>query len=87
MKHLYQAHTGDLETHQRTIAAHVARLPARKRRLLELRVKGQSLEEIASRDAVSKATISTLITRACEQLRKEIAGEPRYNKIGRQARQ
>ena len=84
MKQLYQEHTGDVHAHQRTIAAHLARLRPRQRRLLQLRVQGLTLEAIGHRSgAVNRATVAKLIERACEALRKSIHAEPRYNRIGR----
>jgi DNA-directed RNA polymerase specialized sigma24 family protein len=86
MKHLYQLTTGDLATHQRTIAAQVARLDTRRQRILMRAVAGASLRQIAAEEGVSHGSVQSLIRKSLEATRKAIAGEPRYNRRGRKRR-
>jgi transposase-like protein len=86
LKRLYQDATGDTRSHQRTIGAAWKRLPDRKRRMIQARIHGKSLSQIALHHQVTPATVSSMIRRALEQMRKAIAGEPRYNRTGRKRR-
>lgn len=81
MKALYQQVTGDTTAHQRSIDAHLRKQPARRREIIRQRLAGASLSDIAG-GLVTKGQIQKDIQRTCEAIRKAIAGEPRYNKIG-----
>ena len=83
MKQLYQLHTGDLASHQRAIDARVKRLPEDRQRILQAAIAGESLRDIAAREGVSHGTIQSSIRRSLEAVRKDIAREPRYNRVGR----
>lgn len=82
MKALYQHVTGDRTAHQRRIDAHLRRQTSFRQNLIARRLKGQSLQEIADSCSTSKGVVQKNIDRACEAIRKAIAGEPRYNRQG-----
>jgi DNA-directed RNA polymerase specialized sigma24 family protein len=86
LKALYQLTTGDLASHPRRIAAHFARLDARRQRLVRRRLDGASLHVIAAEEGITHGSVQSAIKGALEAIRKEIAGEPRYNRTGRTPR-
>jgi hypothetical protein len=83
LKQLYQQHTGDKRSHQRTIAAHFARLDTRRQNFIRAVLAGRSLRQIAEPAGITHASVKSAIDGALERIRKEIAGEPRYNRRGR----
>ncbi len=83
MKALYQAVTGDTAAHQRAIDARFRKLDPRRQRLIKARLEGQSLRQIAATEGVTGGSIQSAINTALESIRKELAGEPRYNREGR----
>jgi DNA-directed RNA polymerase specialized sigma24 family protein len=83
VKAFYAAITGDASTHQRTIDAQFKRLPERRQRVIRARLAGETLKQIAARERVTHGTIASDIKRGIERMRKAIAGEPRFNRVGR----
>jgi DNA-directed RNA polymerase specialized sigma24 family protein len=81
MKALYQHVTGDDAAHQRRIDAHVRRLNPRRQRILRRRLNA-TLQEIANQEGCSHGSIASVIRKSMEAIRKAIAGEPRFNRIG-----
>ena len=57
LKALYQLSTGDLVTHQRTIAAHFARLDDRRQRVIRRRLEGATLREIGRELRISVGSV------------------------------
>ena len=86
LKALYQLSTADLATHQRTIAAHFARLDARRQRVIRRRLEGATLREIGAELRISVGSVQSLIDRSMEAIRKAAAHEPRYNSAAKLAR-
>ena len=87
LKDLYRATIGEAETpYQRRIDAQFRRLDARRRRVIQMRLKGKSYEEIGQALGIHRAAASSIVRWSLERIRKAIAGEPRYNKTGRPAR-
>lgn len=85
LTHLYRAATGDERTHQRTIHALLQRtVDPRRRKWIHLRITGRSYHAIADSEDLTAATVRSAILSALEAIRKAAAGEPRYNKRGRQ---
>ena len=82
MKQLYQLTTGDLASHQRRIDAHIRKLDPRRLRVLRARCEGQSLKQIGAAEACSFGSVASLIKKSMEAVRKAIANEPRFNRIG-----
>ena len=82
---LYQLATGDTASHQRRIDARFRKLDERTQRVIRARIAGGHLRDIAAAEGVSFGTISKVISRGLERIRKSIAGEPRYNRSGRGA--
>jgi len=83
LKALYAQITGDTQAHQRAIHAHYGRLDARRQRMLTAMVKGLNYHAIGDAEGITAASARESILRALERIRKEIAGEPRYNRVGR----
>jgi DNA-directed RNA polymerase specialized sigma24 family protein len=83
LKALYQRATGDTATHQRTIDAHFRKLPERPRAMISHMVTCGNYHEVAAAEGISAASAREAILRALERLRKAIADEPRYNRVGR----
>lgn len=86
LKSLYQRATGDRTTHQRTIATLLNRQPKRRQQMIQARREGRTLRAIAEHHGVSHATVQSSILRTFEAIRKQAAGEPRYNHTGRRRR-
>ena len=86
IKTLYQHITGDHASHQRRIDAHLRKLDPRRQRMLRARAAGQTIREIADQEHISVGSAQSAIVGACERIRKAIAGEPRYNRTGRNTR-
>jgi DNA-directed RNA polymerase specialized sigma24 family protein len=86
LKGYYAKVTGDATTHQRTVGAHFKNLQPRRKRIIEARIAGDSLSTIAKREGITHGTVASDIKRGWEAVRKAIAGEPKYNKIGRRPR-
>ena len=84
VKQLYQLCTGDCASHQRRIDAHFRRLDARRQRIIKARIAGTPLRQLAQAEGLSHGTVAKMIRRSMERIRKAIAGEPRFNRIGRQ---
>jgi DNA-binding NarL/FixJ family response regulator len=82
MKDLYQAATGDTAAHQRRIDGHVRHLDARRQKILHRRTEGASLAEIGAELGISHGSVASSIKKSLEAVRKAIAGEPRFNRIG-----
>jgi DNA-binding CsgD family transcriptional regulator len=82
LKQLYMLHTGDCASHQRRIAAHVRRLDPRRQRILLRRCEGASLYEIGDEEGITYGSVASAIRKSMEAVRKAIAGEPRFNRIG-----
>jgi hypothetical protein len=83
LKALYQSITGDLAAHPAAIHARFRKLDAHMQRLANRRMAGQRLREIAAAEGVKHGTVANALRRAMESIRKSIAGEPRYNRVGR----
>ena len=83
LKALYSFVTGDKLTHQRRIHAHYLRLTPRRRSLIDERLAGRPWREIGRVHGVSGASAQSAVILALRALRKAIAGEPRYNVVGR----
>jgi len=83
LKALYQHHTGDLITHQRTIDAAFRRLDPRRQRMIRSRQAGQTYHTIGAAEGITAASVRDTILRAIEGFRKHARHEPRYNRIGR----
>ena len=86
VKALYQAITGDVHAHQRTIAAELAREPARRQLAVRLRAQGHTLREIGRRLKRTHGTAQDLILRTMLAMHKRIYGLPRYHLHGRSRR-
>jgi DNA-directed RNA polymerase specialized sigma24 family protein len=86
MKALYQLATGDLISHQRRIDGQVRKLDARRRRILRRRLEGATLAQIAAEEGCTHGSAASVIRKAMEAVRKAIAGEPRFNRIGHPGR-
>ena len=82
MKALYQQHTGDTAAHQRRIDAQVRKLDARRQRILRRRLGGASLSVIGTEEGCTHGSVASAIKKSMEAVRKAIAGEPRFNRIG-----
>lgn len=80
---LYRQETGDLEAHQRTIAAALARLSDRTQALIRLRAAGQSWRELAAPLEITHTSAKSSVCRGLASMRKRIAGAPRYHISGR----
>jgi DNA-directed RNA polymerase sigma subunit (sigma70/sigma32) len=83
MTDLYREVTGDQKAHQRAIDARVKKLDKRRQQILKRRVAGDTLTKLAGHYQVTRASIASVIRKALLSVRKDIAGEPRYNRIGR----
>jgi DNA-directed RNA polymerase specialized sigma24 family protein len=82
MKQLYAFTTGDTTAHQRRIDGQVRKLDPRRLRVLRARCAGQSLAQIGAREGCTFGSIASLINKSMEAVRKAIASEPRYNRVG-----
>jgi len=66
----------ELTVRRETVKPHLRRLPERERRILYLRFfRGQTQSEIAAGLGLSQMHVSRLISRTCEQLRREVEDE------------
>lgn len=84
LKALYQLSTGDAASHQRRIDGHFRHLDARRQAMIRARLAGLSLRAIGrEHGGLTAATVKDAINRGLEKIRKAIAEEPRYNRIGR----
>jgi DNA-binding CsgD family transcriptional regulator len=83
LRDLYRAITHDTTSHQRAIHARYLHLDPRRRRIVDARVAGRTLREIADAEAISHGSVQSVIDGAMERIRKDIAGEPRYNRTPR----
>jgi DNA-directed RNA polymerase specialized sigma24 family protein len=80
LKALYQGLTGDTTAHQRAIHGRLLRLSPRRRLMVQARVEGLTLRQIAGKvGGISHGTVASAIAKAMEAIRKDIAGEARYN--------
>ena len=82
MKDLYAEFTGDTASHQRRIDGHFRKLDPRQRRIIRARLEGRTLTEIGQAHGITAGSAHSVIRKAMESIRKKIAGEPRYNRIG-----
>ncbi|MGA2270212.1 MAG: hypothetical protein ABSH44_17205 [Bryobacteraceae bacterium] len=82
MKELYQQQTGDKTAHQRRIDGQLRRLDPRRQRILRRRIAGASLGEIGADEGCTYGSIASVIKKSMEAVRKAIAGEPRFNRVG-----
>jgi len=82
MKQLYMLSTGDCATHQRRIDGQVRKLDPRRLRVLRARCEGQTLAQIGAAEGCSFGSVASLIKKSMEAVRKAIANEPRFNRIG-----
>lgn len=86
LKALYQQATGDMAAHQRAIHGRLLHLSPRRRLMVQSRVAGLTLREIAEKvGGISHGTVAAAIAKAMEAIRKDIAGESRYNHSARPA--
>ena len=84
LKAFYAKITGDATTHQRTIDAHFRKLDTRRQAIIRARLEGKSLQEIGNQHGgINGATVRETMLRGIERIRKAIAGEPRFNHVGR----
>ena len=83
IKGLYGRITDDWETHQRTIDAQLRKLDMRRQSMLRRLALGESYHEIARAEGITAAAARDTMLRAIERMRKAIAGEPRFNHVGR----
>jgi len=81
MKQLYELTTGET-AHQRRIDGQVRKLDPRRLRVLRARCEGQSLAQIGAAEGCSFGSVASLIKKSMEAVRKAIASEPRYNRVG-----
>jgi len=82
VKDLYREITGQ-EAHQRAIDGRLRKLPRRKQDMIRDRAAGLTWAAIGHRYGLTAGTADKLVRRALEAIRKSIAGEPRYNQVGR----
>jgi hypothetical protein len=80
---LYREITGDTDAHQGTIAAHFRQLDTRRQRLVNRRLKGQTMAYIGESFGISSAATQSSIVLSMRAIRKAIAGLPRYHLVGR----
>jgi hypothetical protein len=71
---LYRQVTGDTNAHQRQIHARFLKQGARRRRIVNARLKHQTLRAIASQEGISHGSVASLLRKAMESIRKSIAG-------------
>lgn len=83
VKAFYAQLTGDTATHQRRIDGALRRLDERRARMIRRRAEGASVRTIAAEEGISAGAADDAIKRGVERIRKELAGEPRYNQVGR----
>lgn len=83
LKALYQARTGDTAAHQRAIDARFRKLDARRQDIIRRILAGDSYAMIAETYAITTGSVQSAFNHAMERIRKDIAGEPRYNHAGR----
>ena len=79
LKQLYQDTTGDTAAHQRAIHGRLLHQPPRRQRIVQARIAGETLRQIANRENISHGAAADSIKKTMEAIRKDIAGEPRYN--------
>lgn len=85
LKSLYQRVTGDQVTHQRTIAALLARQSAARRRLAKLYVQGASDRQAGERTHRSYGAARSVFRLTMFAIFKAANGKERYWKTGRRA--
>jgi DNA-directed RNA polymerase specialized sigma24 family protein len=82
MKALYQQHTGDTAAHQRRIDGQVRHLDPHRQAILRRRIEGASLATIGAELGITHGSVASSIKKSMEAVRKAIAAEPRFNRIG-----
>lgn len=82
LKGLYAELTGDTASHQRRVDGHFRKLDKRQQRIIRARIDGRTLAEIGEAHGITAGSAHSVIRKALESIRKKIAGEPRYNRIG-----
>jgi len=70
LKALYQQHTGDTTTHQRTIGAALASIDKRRRQWIAQLLEGRSYREIAAPAQLSPGTVQDGVKRAFAVMKK-----------------
>jgi DNA-directed RNA polymerase specialized sigma24 family protein len=83
LKTLYTDTTNDTTSHQRTIHMWYLRLNTHQQGMIAARLEGESYRAIGDKYQVTAASARESILRGLERIRKAIAEEPRYNKVGR----
>ena len=83
LKALYQARTGDTAAHQRAIDARFKKLDTRRQAIIRRILAGDSYRMIGEQYSITAGSVQSTLNNAMEKIRKEIAGEPRYNHVGR----
>ena len=83
LKTLYSAMTGDPTAHQRRIDAHFRKLDKRRQLFIRSKLLGASYSQIGASAGITAGSAQSAVRSGLERIRKAIAGEPRYNDVGR----
>ena len=85
IKELYGKITGDTTAHQRAIDARLRKLTTPQQVRIRAFATGCNYHDIAAVEKATPASVRDSVLRGLEAIRKDLAGEPRYNRIGRKA--
>ena len=69
--------------HQRAIDARFKKLDARRQDIIRRVLAGDSYRMIGEHYGITAGSVQSAINSALEAVRKELAGEPGYNQVGR----
>jgi hypothetical protein len=83
LKALYATMTRDRTAHQRRIDAHFRKLDKRRQLFIRSKLLGASYSQIGASAGITAGSAQSAVRSGLERIRKAIAGEARYNRVGR----